>query len=73
MDRRRSLPSIQMVKQPYGLAPGLDKKKSGGRLVIGDKLKTSVHKVRFMTLCTIGLRPRAERILMLSFFEIAFD
>ncbi|MBP3041800.1 hypothetical protein J9303_20385 [Bacillaceae bacterium Marseille-Q3522] len=28
MDRRRSLPSIQMVKQPYGLAPGAGSRKT---------------------------------------------
>ncbi|MBP3040612.1 hypothetical protein J9303_14065 [Bacillaceae bacterium Marseille-Q3522] len=34
-------------------------KKSGGRMPIGDKLKTSDHKVRFLTLWSVGLRPRA--------------
>ncbi|MBP3040714.1 hypothetical protein J9303_14575, partial [Bacillaceae bacterium Marseille-Q3522] len=30
-----------------------------GGLVSRDKLKTNLHKVRIMTLCRFGLRPRA--------------
>ncbi|MBP3038938.1 hypothetical protein J9303_05375 [Bacillaceae bacterium Marseille-Q3522] len=38
MDRRRSLPSIQMVKQPYGLAPGAGQKEKRRALGQTDRL-----------------------------------
>ncbi|MBP3039018.1 hypothetical protein J9303_05780 [Bacillaceae bacterium Marseille-Q3522] len=46
MDRRRSLPSIQMAKQPYGLAPGAGQTEKRRALVHRRRNKAAPYEIK---------------------------